>query len=47
MPYSGEDEYVFVSHSHTDRDEVFPVLAKLQRAGFRIWYDEGIKGGEN
>ena len=26
---------------------MFPILAKLQRSGCRIWYDEGIKGGEN
>lgn len=47
MPYSGSDEYVFVSYSHSDKEIVFPILAKLQRAGCRIWYDEGIKGGEN
>ncbi|MBR4320565.1 MAG: toll/interleukin-1 receptor domain-containing protein [Oscillospiraceae bacterium] len=47
MPYSGFEDYVFASYSHADKDKVFPILAKLQRAGCRIWYDEGIKGGEN
>lgn len=47
MPYSGYEEYIFVSYSHADKDTVFPILARLQRAGCRIWYDEGIKGGEN
>lgn len=47
LPYSGSDEYVFVSYSHNDKEKVFPILANLQRAGCRIWYDEGIKGGEN
>lgn len=47
LPYCGNDEYVFVSYSHNDKEKVFPVLANLQRAGCRIWYDEGIKGGEN
>lgn len=47
MPYSEAEEYVFVSHFHADRDVIFPVLAKLQRAGRRIWYDEGIKGVES
>lgn len=47
MPYSGSEDYVFVSYSHSDKDMVFPILAKLQRTGCRIWYDEGIKGGEN
>lgn len=47
MPYSGSDEYVFVSYSHVDKNVVFPILEKLQRSGCRVWYDEGIKGGEN
>lgn len=47
MPYAGVDDYIFVSYSHSDIEKVFPVLHKLQLAGFRIWYDEGINGGEN
>lgn len=47
MPYTGADEYIFVSYSHNDKEIVFPILAKLQRSGCRVWYDEGIKGGEN
>ncbi len=47
MPYSGGENYTFVSYSHSDREIVFSVLHKLQMAGFRIWYDEGINGGEN
>lgn len=47
MPYSGKEDYIFVSYAHQDSDAVFPVLAQLQQAGCRVWYDEGIKGGEN
>lgn len=47
LPYTGSEPYVFVSYSHSDRDSVYPELAMLQRNGFRIWYDEGIEGGEN
>lgn len=47
MPYVGSDDYVFVSYSHSDIDRVFPFLHKLQLAGYRVWYDEGIRGGEN
>ena len=47
LPYSGRDPYVFVSYSHGDLDQVYPLLAMLQRSGFRVWYDEGIQGGEN
>ena len=47
LPYTGGENYAFVSYSHADSNIVFPVLHKLQLAGFRIWYDEGINGGEN
>lgn len=47
MPYAGGENYIFVSYSHADIGRVFPILHKLQLAGFRIWYDEGINGGEN
>ena len=47
MPYSGNEKYIFVSYSHEDYNDVMPVLSRLQRAGCRIWYDEGIRGGEN
>ena len=47
MPYAGREDYIFVSYSHSDVELVFPILRKLQLAGCRIWYDEGINGGEN
>lgn len=47
MPYTGQEDYLFVSYAHTDTEQVFPILRKLQLAGYRIWYDEGINGGEN
>ena len=47
MPYAGADDYIFVSYSHADVNKVFPILRKLQLAGYRIWYDECIKAGEN
>lgn len=47
MPYAGNEDYAFVSYSHSDVEKVFPILRKLQLAGYRIWYDEGIYGGEN
>ena len=47
MPYVGNENYLFVSYSHSDRESVFPILRKLQLEGYRIWYDEGINGGEN
>lgn len=47
MPYAGNEDYIFVSYAHSDVERVFPVLHKLQLDGCRIWYDEGINGGDN
>lgn len=44
-PYEGSEPYIFVSYSHKDREKVFPLLADLQMAGFRFWFDEGIDPG--
>lgn len=47
LPYTGNQEYVFVSYSHRDEQKVLPYLSALQREGHRIWYDEGIHKGAN
>ncbi len=44
-PYEGSEKYIFISYAHEDIDRVAPVLEKLNEAGFRIWYDEGIEWG--
>lgn len=47
LPYVGPDDYVFVSYSHKDKTTVEEKLHLLQRNGFRLWYDKGIRGGDN
>ncbi len=47
LPYVGAEDFIFVSYSHDDRKKVEEILHLLQRNGFRVWYDSGIKGGEN
>ncbi len=44
-PYSGDDGFIFISYSHKDRSEVFPIIEKMSKKGYRIWYDEGIDPG--
>ena len=39
--YGGDDEYIFASYAQRDRHIVFPIIADLHRAGYRIWYEEG------
>lgn len=43
--YEGKEPYVFVCYAHDDADIVYPEIIRLQNAGFRIWYDEGISPG--
>lgn len=43
--YEGGLKYIFISYAHKDADVVLPVVAELQRQGFRIWYDRGIEVG--
>jgi hypothetical protein len=40
--YMGDEPFIFVSYTHKDKAEVYPILKKLNLENFRIWYDEGI-----
>lgn len=42
LSYNGNEPYVFVSYSQKNSDIVYPLIKKLQEAGLRIWYDEGL-----
>ena len=41
-PYEGNDPYIFVTYARKDTDTVLPFLEAMDKAGYRIWYDEGI-----
>ena len=45
--YEGDDPFVFVSYSHTDRLQVYPIIDYLNKTGINIWYDEGIPVSED
>ena len=47
LPYKGPKPYVFISYAHKDRLSVMPVLRTLQLAKCRVWYDDGIRAGDN
>jgi len=47
MAYEGDGPFVFVSYSHTDRLQVYPIIDYLNRTGINIWYDEGIPVSED
>ncbi len=46
-PYEGSEPYVFVSYSHRDKEPVYAEIGSLHEQGFRIWYDQGIRGGSD
>lgn len=45
VPYRGTEPYIFISYAHRDAERVWPIVARLQLDGYRVWYDEGIDPG--
>lgn len=44
-PYEGKEPFIFVSYSHRNRDDALSIVERLQKDGYRVWYDEGIHPG--
>lgn len=44
-PYEGTEPYLFVSYAHKDNERILPLIDRLQKDGYRLWYDEGIEAG--
>ena len=40
--YTGNEPYIFISYSHKDTDKVIPIIERLSKDSYRVWYDEGI-----
>ncbi|MFX0043551.1 MAG: TIR domain-containing protein, partial [Candidatus Hodarchaeota archaeon] len=50
MPFKAYEEdgpFIFVSYSHSDRLQVYPIIDYLNKTGINIWYDEGIPVSED
>lgn len=45
MPTAIAGDYVFVSYAHADREYGNQIIARLQNAGVRVWFDAGIEPG--
>ncbi len=39
-------ETVFLSYSHEDRKRALPIIHILEQAGFAVWWDGLLEGGE-
>ena len=46
-PYEGRAPYIFISYARKDKERVTPYLNALSGAGYRVWYDKGIKAGDD
>jgi hypothetical protein len=45
--YKGTDPYIFISYAHKNSDKVFSIISEFRKAGFPVWYDEGIELGKD
>ena len=45
IPYKGDEPYIFISYAHKDSALVWPIIERMQKDGYRVWYDEGIDPG--
>lgn len=40
--YQGDENYIFVSYAHKDKDLVYPLIRTMQENGYNVWFDEDI-----
>lgn len=45
--YIGDEPYLFVSYSHRDTAQVYPILDILYDNKYRLWYDESCETGND
>lgn len=45
--YVGKEPYLFISYSHRDTREVYPILDALNEEKYRLWYDESCENGND
>jgi WD-40 repeat protein len=43
--YEGEEPFIFLSYSHKDMTAAKEIVGELCAAGYRCWYDKGIRPG--
>lgn len=45
-PYSGKEEYLYISFAEEDRPQAYRIISNMQSKGYRIWYDNGRSAGK-
>ncbi len=43
--FNEKTPFIFISYSHRDSDRVCPIIERLKKEGFNVWYDDGIEPG--
>lgn len=46
-PYEGNEPYIFLGYSKSDEAVVCNIIDLMSNKGYRIWYDNGIRLGED
>ena len=41
VPYEGDKDYIFLSHTAEDAERIRPIVRSLQHRGYRVWFDSG------
>ncbi len=44
---NSNQKFIFLSYAHRDSDKVLPIFAELEKRGYRIWYDDGLRAGDD
>lgn len=44
---SDKTPYLFISYSHKDREQVYPILHQLRQVGMNFWYDDDLEHGDD
>ena len=45
-PYDGNEPYIFFSYCHEDGEQIYPIIEQMMDDGYRIWYDDGLRPGD-
>ena len=45
-PYDGNEPYIFFSYCHEDGEQIYPIIEQMIDDGYRIWYDDGLRPGD-
>lgn len=45
--YTGNEPFLFISYSHRNTAQVYPILDMLHEKKYRIWYDESCETGND